>query len=68
MCKDRKWSRVASRLGYSPGKAVGSLLRSHYERILYPYDIFKSGHALDAVVIKRVSVVQDLIVLLFCPL
>ncbi|XP_014667621.1 PREDICTED: lysine-specific demethylase 5B-like [Priapulus caudatus] len=40
---ERKWTRVASRMGYEPGKGVGSLLKGHYERILYPYDIFKSG-------------------------
>ncbi|KAL7982263.1 hypothetical protein Chor_009861 [Crotalus horridus] len=41
--KEKKWSKVASRLGYLPGKATGSLLKSHYERILYPYELFQSG-------------------------
>ncbi|XP_022238310.1 lysine-specific demethylase 5A-like isoform X1 [Limulus polyphemus] len=41
--RERKWSKVAFRMGYPPGKSIGSLLRHHYERILYPYDVFKSG-------------------------
>uniref|UniRef100_A0A8D2LYC7 Lysine-specific demethylase 5A n=1 Tax=Varanus komodoensis TaxID=61221 RepID=A0A8D2LYC7_VARKO len=54
--KEKKWSKVASRLGYLPGKATGSLLKSHYERILYPYELFQSG----------VSLMVDLYVCLFC--
>ncbi|XP_068602860.1 lysine-specific demethylase 5C [Brachionichthys hirsutus] len=43
VCKERHWSRVAQRLGYPPGKNIGSLLRSHYERIIYPFEMFQSG-------------------------
>uniref|UniRef100_A0A7J8B8M9 [histone H3]-trimethyl-L-lysine(4) demethylase n=1 Tax=Rousettus aegyptiacus TaxID=9407 RepID=A0A7J8B8M9_ROUAE len=43
ICKDRRWARVAQRLKYPPGKNIGSLLRSHYERIIYPYEMFQSG-------------------------
>ncbi|KAM6149263.1 lysine-specific demethylase 5C-like [Rhynchocyon petersi] len=43
ICKDRRWARVAQRLNYPPGKNIGSLLRSHYERIVYPYEMFQSG-------------------------
>ncbi|XP_076331157.1 lysine-specific demethylase 5A-like isoform X4 [Tachypleus tridentatus] len=50
--KERKWSKVASRMGYPPGKSIGSLLRQHYERILYPYDIFRSGASLENVNLK----------------
>lgn len=39
----RKWSKIASRLGYPVGKSVGTILKNHYERILYPFDIFTSG-------------------------
>lgn len=39
----RKWSKVASRMGYPVGKSVGTILKSHYERILYPFDVFTSG-------------------------
>ncbi|KAI4785386.1 hypothetical protein KUCAC02_037793 [Chaenocephalus aceratus] len=30
-------------MGFAPGKAVGSHLRVHYEKILYPYNLFQSG-------------------------
>ena len=48
--KERKWSKVSSRMGYPPAKNVGSTLRAHYERILYPYDIFTSGATIDPAV------------------
>lgn len=43
VCKERRWARVAQRLGYPPGKNIGSLLRSHYERIIFPFEMFQSG-------------------------
>ncbi|XP_071401917.1 lysine-specific demethylase 5C [Centroberyx affinis] len=43
VCKERRWARVAQRLGYPAGKNIGSLLRSHYERIVYPFEMFQSG-------------------------
>uniref|UniRef100_A0A670KL75 [histone H3]-trimethyl-L-lysine(4) demethylase n=1 Tax=Podarcis muralis TaxID=64176 RepID=A0A670KL75_PODMU len=43
ICKDRRWARVAQRLSYPSGKNIGSLLRSHYERIIYPYEMYQSG-------------------------
>ncbi|KAJ0064882.1 hypothetical protein NL108_017028, partial [Boleophthalmus pectinirostris] len=46
VCKERRWARVAQRLGYPTGKNVGSLLRSHYERIVYPFEMFQSGSSL----------------------
>ncbi|XP_056278142.1 lysine-specific demethylase 5C isoform X2 [Pseudoliparis swirei] len=46
VCKERRWARVAQRLGYPPGKNIGSLLRSHYERIVYPFEVFHSGVSL----------------------
>uniref|UniRef100_A0A8C4FAE6 [histone H3]-trimethyl-L-lysine(4) demethylase n=1 Tax=Dicentrarchus labrax TaxID=13489 RepID=A0A8C4FAE6_DICLA len=46
VCKDKRWSKVASRMGFPSGKGTGSLLRSHYERILYPYELFQSGATL----------------------
>jgi len=38
----RRWSRVAALLNYT-APATSAILRRHYERILYPYDIFMSG-------------------------
>ncbi|KAH0619006.1 hypothetical protein JD844_018605 [Phrynosoma platyrhinos] len=46
VCKDRKWTKIATKMGFSPGKAVGSHIRVHYERILYPYNLFQSGASL----------------------
>uniref|UniRef100_A0A668AKT3 [histone H3]-trimethyl-L-lysine(4) demethylase n=1 Tax=Myripristis murdjan TaxID=586833 RepID=A0A668AKT3_9TELE len=46
VCKERRWARVAQRLGYPAGKNIGSLLRSHYERIVYPFEMFQSGASL----------------------
>ena len=42
----RKWSKVAARMGYNTTQNKGpiaSLLRQHYERVLFPYDVFLSG-------------------------
>ncbi|CAJ0934566.1 unnamed protein product [Ranitomeya imitator] len=43
ICKERRWARVAQRMGYPSGKNLGSLLRSHYERIIYPFHMYQSG-------------------------
>ncbi|XP_044742185.1 lysine-specific demethylase lid-like isoform X2 [Chrysoperla carnea] len=44
--KERKWSKIAARLGYPQGKGVGTILKGHYERILYPFDVFRQGKTL----------------------
>lgn len=43
VCKDRRWTKISIKMGFAPGKAVGSHLRAHYERILYPYNLFQTG-------------------------
>lgn len=48
--KERKWSKIAVRLNYPNGKNVGTILKGHYERILYPYDIYMSGKVVDGAV------------------
>jgi [histone H3]-trimethyl-L-lysine4 demethylase len=48
--KERKWSKIAVRLTYPNGKNVGTILKGHYERILYPYDIYMSGKIVDGAV------------------
>ena len=47
---EKKWGAVATTMGYSPLNAVkiGALLKSHYERILYPLDIFEKEEAAKA--------------------
>ncbi|XP_060913792.1 lysine-specific demethylase 5B-B isoform X1 [Labrus mixtus] len=43
VCRDRRWTKIAMQMGFAPGKAVGSHLRGHYEKTLYPYNLFQSG-------------------------
>uniref|UniRef100_A0A3Q3JX86 [histone H3]-trimethyl-L-lysine(4) demethylase n=1 Tax=Monopterus albus TaxID=43700 RepID=A0A3Q3JX86_MONAL len=43
VCRDRRWTKIALQMGFAPGKAVGSHLRGHYERLLYPYYLFQNG-------------------------
>lgn len=43
VCKERRWTQIAMKMGFAPGKAVGSHLRAHFERILYPYYLFQKG-------------------------
>lgn len=47
VCKEKKWSKVATDMGYPAGKNIGSQLSKHYERILWPYDVFQSGIPLE---------------------
>ncbi|KAM5180075.1 lysine-specific demethylase 5B [Mantella aurantiaca] len=46
VCRDRKWTKIAVKMGFSTGKAIGSHIRGHYERILYPYTLFQTGASL----------------------
>lgn len=48
--KERKWNKIASRMGFPANKSLGALLKAHYERILQPYDIFNKGKLLPQVV------------------
>lgn len=58
---NRKWSKVSCRLGYPVGKSVGTILKGHYERILYPFDLFTSGKTEEEVIedVKDVKVSTD---------
>jgi len=48
--KDRKWSKIVQRMGLPSNKSLGTLLKNHYERILFPFDIFQqSGKNVDEV-------------------
>lgn len=47
---NRKWSKIAARMGHPQGKGIGTILKNHYERILYPFDVFKSGKTLTELV------------------
>ncbi|XP_013066570.2 lysine-specific demethylase 5A-like isoform X1 [Biomphalaria glabrata] len=41
--KERRWARVADKMGYPHGRGVGHTLKHHYERILFPFFLFKKG-------------------------
>lgn len=57
--KDRKWAKIANKLGYPSGRSVGSILKSHYERILYPFDVFKQGKTLQDIVSNKRNNIND---------
>lgn len=48
--RERRWAKIANKLGYPSGRSVGSILKNHYERILYPFDVFKQGKTLSDIV------------------
>jgi len=43
--RERKWTTIAIRLGIksSNHKGIGGILRTHYERIIYPFVVFQTG-------------------------
>ena len=48
--RERKWSKVALKMHLSDpstGKCNGGVLRGHYEKYLYPYDLFEAGITVD---------------------
>lgn len=38
--RDRKWSKIATLMGYPQYKGIGTILKTHYERLLFPYEVF----------------------------
>ncbi|CAE1156303.1 KDM5 [Acanthosepion pharaonis] len=40
--KEKKWAQVATKLGLPTGKGLGSIVKAHYDRILYPFWLFKN--------------------------
>uniref|UniRef100_A0A8C6L6W4 [histone H3]-trimethyl-L-lysine(4) demethylase n=1 Tax=Nothobranchius furzeri TaxID=105023 RepID=A0A8C6L6W4_NOTFU len=49
VCRERRWTKISVKMGFAPGKAIGSHLRAHYERILYPYNLFQTGANLPSI-------------------
>ena len=40
--QEKKWQKVANEMGFNPqNKNIASLLKAHYERILYPLEVFE---------------------------
>lgn len=54
--KERKWSKIAVHMGYPPNKGVGTILKMHYERLLYPFDVFKLGKTPESDPVVRIFV------------
>lgn len=44
--RERKWSKVACRMNFPNGKGTGATLKIHYEKILFPYDVFQQGKSI----------------------
>lgn len=59
VCRERRWTRISVKMGFAPGKAIGSHLRAHYERILYPYNLFQTGANLPVRPFTPVSFPQE---------
>ncbi|XP_060607947.1 lysine-specific demethylase 5A-like isoform X1 [Ruditapes philippinarum] len=57
--QERRWTRVATSMGYESGKGVGGTLKCHYERLLFPYYLFKTGASLEAANLKIIDDKED---------
>jgi hypothetical protein len=66
--RERKWSKVASKLGFPAQKGQGTAIRTHYERILYPYFLFKKGKTLPTEVSAVVLFSLKYIIFCVCAL
>ena len=53
--RDKKWPKIAVRLCYQASKNIGSTLRVHYEKTLYPFDVFMAGATADDKVALRLQ-------------
>jgi hypothetical protein len=42
-------------MGFPSGKGLGTLLKNHYDRILYPFDVFQQGKLVGQIVRTFVS-------------
>ncbi len=60
MTEEKKWPKVASDIGYSTSnKNIPSLLKAHYERILYPLDVFEREEKKKAAARDSIKKEQD---------
>ena len=51
---DKKWTKVANEMGFNPqNKNISNLLKAHYERILYPLEVFEQQEEKKAQAIKE---------------
>ena len=58
---DKKWQKVATDMGFNPmNKNIANLLKAHYERILYPLDVFEEQEEKKNQAIKEEIVSNEL--------
>lgn len=39
-------------MGYPTGKSIGTILKMHYERLLYPFDVFREGKSIKPTIVS----------------
>ena len=50
---ERKWPKIAERLGYGlSSKNISTILQQHYKKILYPFDVFNRNKSAEAKVVS----------------
>lgn len=49
-------------MGNPQGKGIGTILKNHYERILYPFDVFRQGKTLADIVNIVLTVFIDVVI------
>lgn len=52
---EKKWNKVAQRMGYLNDKAVGPQLRTHYKRWLLPYEKFEKSKLLQETEVNKID-------------
>lgn len=57
--RERKWNIIANQMGLSIGRSSCSTLKSHYNQILFPYDVFQSNKVKLEKKCERSSVVRN---------
>jgi hypothetical protein len=59
--QEKLWPKVAIDMGYSQqNKNLGNLLKAHYERILYPLEVFEREELKKAEALKQEEVPFDI--------
>lgn len=53
--REKRWQTVAHQLDYpsSGHKSLASVIRNHYEKLLYPYDLLEAGVTVDPEMLKE---------------
>jgi len=44
--QEQRWISIAAKMGFPPKRGHALVLKGHYERILYPFDVFNQGKGL----------------------